>query len=278
MTTFVVSILTTNKDLSSTRITNLKRLFPESRYVVRVDQCIPPSSLVSTTAYTAQQQAETICINKILSESRTQYPSAYVLIIKDTSITVSTSEQIYQLLNQATEQAGWELFYLTKWLDRCDLYGIPQNVKNKTYTFINTFSPNGFQAIMFSPRGRDVILGEIPMKNGKLFPPVTQPIEIQLNSNIANGNIIAISTVPNAFEYDISLATNTADFEKANLCSDVSLTGGINQNGGSGTEQTGMSFIWYVIIIIMVILIVVALWYLFGGNHPKEKKKEEFNL
>lgn len=273
MPTFVVSILTT--DPNSTRVANLKRLFPDSRYIVRVDTCIPPSTLVNTITFTSQQQAESICVNKILTESREQYPEAYVLILKDTSVTVSTMEQIYQLLNQATEQAGWELFYLTKWNDRCDLYGIPQNVKNKTYTFINTFSPNGFQAIMFSPRGRDIIIGVIPMKNGKLFTPVTQAIEIQLNSNIANGNIIAISTIPNIFEYNISLATNSADYEKANLCSATSIAG--SRNRTVTTEQTGMSLLWYIIIIIMIILIVVALWYLFGGNHPKKKEVEEFN-
>jgi len=269
---FIINILTT--DVNSNRVNNLKLLFPTTRYVVRVISCIPPKSLVDTTTYTAQQQAETICVTNILNDCRLTYPNSYVLIIKDTSVTVSTADQIYQLLNQATEQAGWDLFYLTKWLDRCDLYGVPQNVRNKTYTFINTFSPNGFQCIMFSPRGRDVILGIIPMNNGKTFTPITQPIEIQLNSNISNGNIVAISTIPNVFDYDVSLATTSADFEKMNTCSANSVIGNNVTNTGT-SDKTPLSFIWYIIVIIMIILIVVALWYIFGGNHDK-KKKEEF--
>lgn len=270
MSKFIVTILTTDKN--STTVSNLKRLFPDSRYTVLIEECIPPANLVDTINYTALQQSETICVNKILTENNSNYPDSYSLIIKDTSVTVSTADQIYQLLNQVTQQAGWELFYLTKWLDRCDLYGIPQNVKNKTYTFINTFSPNGFQAIMFSPKGRDVILGKIPMKNGKLFPPVTQPIENQFNQNISNGNITAISTIPNLFEYDINQATTIADFQKGSMCSpNIGVTSTI-----AGTDQTPLSFIWYIIILIMIIVIIFAIWYLTGGNHEKKTDKEDF--
>lgn len=268
MNKFVVVILT--KDKKSTRVANLSRLFPSDNYVLIIRDCIPPSSLVNTTTYSAQQQAETMCINNVLSECRTKYPLSYVTILEDTSVTTSTAEQIHQILIQATQQAGWELFYLCKWLDRCDLYGIPQNVKNKTYSFVNTLSPNGFQAIMFSPRGRDIILGIIPMKNGKLFPPVTQPIAVQLNNNISNGNITAISTIPNVFEYNVNLATNSADFQKGTLCQPV------NTPSTSTTDQTALSFMWYIIMIIMIILLVVALWYLFGGNHAKKDKGEDY--
>ena len=257
---FVVTILTTNVESGDAR--DLSLLFPKSKYKVRIEECIPPLSLVDTENYSAQQQAETLCIDKILSMDKQKYPDCYSLIIKDTSVTVSTPEQIYQLLIQATQQSGWELFYLTKWLDRCDLYKNPQEIKNRTYSFINTFSPNGFQAIMLSPKGRDVILGEIPMKNGRFFPPVTQPIEVQLNENISAGNITAISTIPNIFEYDVNKATTEEDYLKGTLCSPESIEGRIF----SRTDPTPLSFIWYVIVIIMIILAAIAFWYLTGGN------------
>jgi len=112
---------------------------------------------------------------------------------------------------------SWEIFYLANWLDRCDLYRSFSNADD-LIKIAKTFSPNGLQAMLFSPRGRDMLLGRIPMRNHEFFTPIRFPLSQQLNENIQCGNISSITTTPNFFNYNVTLAKTKPDLLKLCEC------------------------------------------------------------
>lgn len=142
----------------------------------------------------------------------------------------------------------WDLFYLCKWLDRCDLYKTCTKVKNLT-RIVKTESPLGLQAIVFSPSGRDMVLGKKKMRNCEYFPPILLPLGDQLNLAIEDKAMKAITVTPNLFEYDVLLSKFTTDLLK--LC-ECRLPEEIEEEEDN---QGIIPLIWFIIVVVGVILL-----------------------
>ena len=139
---------------------------------------------------------------------------------------------------------------MCRWLDRCDLY--QELAKSDGVTkIVRTFSPLGLQAIMYSPVGRDIIIGKKPMVTKpyiEYFTPIEPPLGDQLNKEISSGNLSAICMVPNIFEYNVLLAQTDSDLFKMADCR-------LAEDPEEETHSPGIApFLWFVCIVIGIIL------------------------
>lgn len=147
------------------------------------------------------------------------------------------------------KKTQWDIFYLADWLDRCDLYKSYTRL-NELIKIVKTISPNGIQALLFSPRGRDIVLGVRPMNNGQLFTPINFPLTQQLNANIELKNISAITTTPNFFNFNVLNAKVVPDLLKTCECREPE----INKSVGA------IPFFWF---IILSVIILTLAWYFY---------------
>ena len=149
----------------------------------------------------------------------------------------------------------WEVAYLADWLDRCDLFRKLSKSTDLT-KWVKTFSPNGIQAQLWSPVGRDIVLGRTPMKSGNFFTPINAPLSQKLNKNIELGNISAITTSPPFFYFDETLATLTTDLDKSCFCRQPDST---SPNGA----------ISFAVFAILASLLIVFAWFVYitWGKH-----------
>ena len=199
--------------------THLYELFERNRLFKVVNYNCKGSTIgISDVVTEANQMVDA------LENARYNYPHHYCILIKDTSVTNSTPNEIadiiltaIQLNRNNNKKDNWDLCYLCKWLDRCDLYkevakidGIPKIVK--------TFSPLGLQAVLYSPNGRDIVLGRRKMCNGEYFTPISPPLGEQISQEIGLENISAVAIIPNLFDYNIMAAQIDLDVLKLAEC------------------------------------------------------------
>ena len=114
---------------------------------------------------------------------------------------------------------------------------------------VKTQSPHGVQALLFTPGGRDVILGAKPMKNGDFFK-ARESLSKSLNVHIVKGDLDAFCVVPNLIAYDISLALEDRDYLKVNECAPVL---SLKVPGSSSVNI-------YVAALIIIILLILIIW------------------
>jgi hypothetical protein len=198
-----------------------------------------------------------------LTSEKPHYEDTYIILCKNTAVSSSDSQIILDVLEHVIEENehhknSFDLFYLSKWLDRCDQYS---NIKelNHGLKVINTNSPNGFHCVMFSPRGRHKFLKSYhPDKH----PITDRPLAQVLNSRISykddkhEGVFIATSTTPTLLNYDVTEGRgDPKNTLKTSECRDTH----IPTKPTVGKTTSNMGFFWFIII---TILIVLAAWFL----------------
>jgi len=202
-----------------------------------------------------------------LNDAYCNYPKNYCILIKDTSVTNSTSHEIGDIVLTAIglnrtgcKKDNWDLCYLTKWLDRCDLYetlekidGVPKIVK--------TFSPLGLQAVLYSPKGRDIVLGREKMRNGEYFTPITPPLGEQLANEIYLENISAAAIVPNLFDYNVMVAQMDVDLLKLAECRLPD-----DKDNSVDVSVGPIPFYWFLVVVVGIILL-AWFFYQFIGKY-----------
>ncbi|GAH47443.1 unnamed protein product [marine sediment metagenome] len=189
-----------------------------------------------------------------LENSHIYYPDQYSILIKNSSVTNSTSNEIANLVllaislnKNGCKKDNWELCYLCRWLDRCDLYTELAKLDGVTKV-VRTHSPLGLQAIMYSPVGRDIVLGHRRMKDGDYFTPIETSLGDQLNREISLGNISAACMIPNLFEFNVMLARTELDIFKLSDCRLPAEE--IEEESSPGI----IPFLWFVSITVGIIL------------------------
>ena len=241
---------TQTPDTSTSR--SLEKLFERNRIFKVIKIPSKKRNLGITDAIT-----EANLVIDALHNARKRFPQDFCIIIKDTSVTNSTTEEIVKIILTAIDinkdikqckKHEWQLCYLCRWLDRCDLYTEEAKIKGVTKV-VKTLSPFGIQAIMFSPEGRDIVLGKRKMNNGKFFTPIELPLGDQFNENIGLGNITATCVVPNLFEFNVMLSTNDLDFLKLSECRQPEVEEEPFVSPGA------VPFLWFVVIVASIILL-----------------------
>jgi hypothetical protein len=196
-------------------------------------------------------------IRAALIESAERSPIDYCILIRDTSITSFSQEEIVKIVQ---ETMRGDIVYLTRWEDRCDqLVDVEEiYISEKTSVkFTQTISPKGLQAIMLGPKLRDFI-------RGADFKYETFLGEI-LTDLIEKGVIKGHAFIPNIFNFDaVRYATNMDEFKRLNICREI--------NAPTNISQVGAETYFYLTAIIG--FFIVAGWgmYLLG---PEPRKKKE---
>lgn len=208
--------------------------------------------------------------NTLLNYSDTDY----VIICKDTVVSSMPSDAIYDVLEEAIKRNNdtsnnyeFDMFYLGKWMDRCDQYTNQIDVGNTGLKIVNTISPNGVMCIMFSPKGRKKFL--------EIYDINTNPILNQTESNkqtlghylhhriglqtnylndipVLQQKFYTITSVPSLINFDISKRKNDNEFIKTVECRNTQ-----QEVKNTSSSQSNMSFFWFVIILIIIFIVVL---------------------
>lgn len=237
-----VHVYILSDDPQKEKVDRLKRLFGHEMFIVNVlsPQCDAKSEF---------DCEHSRCI-AALNDSYRNNSSDYTIVIKDTSISSATHDSMAEIVNTIVNSGDFDICYLCKWTDRCDLYTNKTPIENTTALIAKTQSPNGIQALLFSPQGRDIILGTKPMKNGKYFEMnKSSNLGYYLNQEILKNNISSICIVPNLISYDVTEAKSNADYRKSIECETPDNLQD-NVPGSSG---------WFFTLLV-IILIVIIIW------------------
>jgi hypothetical protein len=250
----VVLVYILSNESKSDRVYQLQSLFSSSLFQVEVVN-------IPNTIYTPHETIDSLDsdsrVLSVLNKSYSHHGNRFTLIIKDNSTTNCSCDDIDEIVSAAIERYydndHWDICYLTKWLDRCDLYSHKTTIDKKSTVFVKTRSPHGVQAMLFSPHGRNIILGYKSFHDGSFFH-LNKSLSTVLNSYIEHGLFKAICAFPNVFEYDVTTAKGVTDLAKLSQC---------RRPENNGKKSPGaFPFIVFLAVVIGTILLVWALYYL----------------
>lgn len=246
------------------RAQNLAQLFDTKLFEVEMISISSPSRIVRSNF-----DLEAYRVLEVLKKSD---PDRSCLYLKDNNVSNSSKKAISRITKAILKKSNWDLAYYTYWLDRCDLYGrngfIPYQIPSTSSYLVKTSSPNGIQALMFSPHGKKIILGKEKMKNGQ-YLVINSSLSNSLRIAIEKGYISALAVVPTVFEFNQLLSKSVSDLAKSCACRRP------NKTGNTTTKQSGLlaelnPIFWFIGIVFLVILILWSLYYL--GRRPSNKK------
>lgn len=172
------------------------------------------------------------------------HPKDNFIIVRDDSITNVQSENIIKIINNNLKLKDFDVLFLCKWDDQCQMYTEKVDLESGGFT-VKTQYPGGLQAIYFTPVGRDIILGRHPMSDGRTFF-ISQSLSDQIRTEIKKGRINARAIVPNIIGFDIRSATNNNDFLKLNECRQVTQS--------DNTNSSTSTYLWFFLIVLIIII------------------------
>jgi hypothetical protein len=256
-----VAVYLLASDVNATRTAKLSKLFAEPLFSVNVMAISPPSNLTPEEKMSVKDLVEAYRVKWCLKDAENRYPRNHVIIVKDTSAAEASPKQVADVVSAATNNGVWDVCYLSKWMDRCDLYTDKKPINQTMTTLVKTMAPNGLQALIVSPKGRDVILGNKPMKNGKMFDMLSGPLAQKLNENIVNGNLDATATVPNLLSFDVNSANKPEDYLKTHECL-------VPADASKKLQELGRrNSSWYWLLLIIVIIVLLLIWFFWSKKH-----------
>lgn len=235
----------------SERVKTVKRIFNDPRFNVAVVSVLPTESADDVKSGNANDdmRIEHHRVMRSLNDAHINHPKSHCIVVKDTTITSATSKDIGDIVSKFVVKDDMDISYLCKWMDRCDLYTHREQVLSGGSMIVKTQSPNGIQCVLFSPHGRDIVLGRRKMTDGNIFK-LLRPHDIgySLNKEILNNNISASAVVPNLVDYDPTAARCNDDYNKGSEC--------VNPDDGASEGSSATSFWWILLLIILIIIIV----------------------
>jgi len=192
-------------------------------------------------------------LSQCLGDAKRNHPDSFVIVIQRNSICSGNKKTVREAVSTAISRLQFDIFYLCKWMDKCQLYTDIYNWEN--YFTAKTQAPNGTQAILLSPRGVDVILGKKPMENGQTFNGKGNTGEL-LRENITSGNISASCLVPNLFDFDIRTSLSNSDYSRLTQCQDIPPS--TTQSSSSNTSFGAFLIVLFLFIILVAFIIAQA--------------------
>lgn len=174
-----------------------------------------------TPGITSDQQ-EYNSVKSALNHAFKTDPGAFSILIKEESATTASPDSIASIVNSAIHTTGWDICYLCKWNDDCSSHSDKMHIAGSTTTIARTYYPSGIQALLFSPKGRDILRSEKKLIDGTLFKYTSGSLSDILRNYIAERKIIADVVNPNLFEFDIAFAQSPMDYAKTHECADNS--------------------------------------------------------
>lgn len=232
----LISLFTHNEMLPQNLIPNMTSI------EVGVLQ-ISPDSVKKGDTY------DRVALMSLVSE---QKDNTFLIFVKSTTVSVLSSnsliKMIYDLCDEymksaSGDKAHFDLMYLAKWSDRCDLFKPVANVFNSTATLVETSSPQGLQSIIISPEGGTKL-------KAKLTEPRDYPVSMTLSHLVNKGQLKALTTTPNVMEFGAQYSTSPSDYMKSKECVEPP-TG----NDKPSPKSSNLSLFVFVIIFLVVIAV-----------------------
>ena len=180
----------------------------------------------------------------------------YTLICLDKIVTLCNTTQIYDYLEYVIDNINFDIFYLTSWCDRVDLYSDIHELNN--CKIVKTFSTHGTSCLLFSPFGRKKFLDRIKPCNYR-------SLDFVLHENIRCFE--TYTSLPSLFEFDITCRESDLEFVKLSKCREIPSY--VRPISVSRRNTTTLNVFWFILILI-IILCVAAMLLSFnkgsGGN------------
>jgi hypothetical protein len=180
----------------------------------------------------------------------------FVVYVKTSTVSSVDSNSLVKLIydlsdgfmkTPTTDKSHFDLMYLAKWSDRCDLQRSIGTVFNKTVNLVETSAPHGIQAVLISPDG-------ITKLKAKLANPIGYPVSFALTRLIGDNFLKALTTSPNVMSFGAQYATTSIDYVKTHECEVPP-----DDNGKPTPKSSNLTLF----IFIIVFLVVVAVFYFF---------------
>lgn len=264
------------------RSEDLRHLFEESIFAVNIVEISVPPNIYPKLK---REDAEDLYrIKWCLNDARDKNLDEHIIIIKDTSITNASSQDIAQIIAYTQRMGCWDICYLCKWMDRCDLYTDKINIPGHSIAVTKAYSPDGCQALFLSPRGRDIVLGHYPLINGDYLDIGSDPklsLSIILSKAIKDDQLQAVCLVPNLF--NINTANINSDTNKFRECLHDTITNnGSNNSNSTSTSTNGSNTstpsantarCWWgwLIFLVFFFLIIVLIFAFLNSNTRKDR-------
>lgn len=144
--------------------------------------------------------------------------TAYTIVITDSVICTHGSKFVTSIIENCLEMDTFDLAYLFKYHDKCQMHTSVSDCGQSS--IVRTHSPKGLDAILYSPRGRDRVIGKKNLPNGKKLKKKT--LEKSMTNAIFEGQLYALAVTPNLFEYDIYTNSRCPeDYQRRNECAPI---------------------------------------------------------
>jgi hypothetical protein len=181
-----------------------------------------------------------------------------VLYITDTSITDADAATIEAIVTSLLTNE-WDVCYLSKWLDSCDLYTEKKQINSNGTILVNAVNPHGLQAILVRP-DRFIVqqnTGEVSLKDGTKIE-FENTISQTLQKLISNKKIIATTVSPNLFSVDPSTIERKEDWVKLNECRDPRRPSDVQPQQ---SQAVTMNSIWVWVFALLLVALILFLMF-----------------
>lgn len=227
-----------------------------------------------------------------LKKARKLAPASPVLVVTNRMTVKSgiASAGIAELTKEALAIPGWNICYLGRYMDLCQLNSAidPKTDPGRlTPIFMKTFAPNGLEANLYTPLGRDMVLGKKTLANGQKLSNKGD-LNATVRDAIHSSNISAICSSPGIFSYDIhNNATRNTDYLKVNECAAFDMMtppgqglpeGAAQRKGssGGGGKQAGFQIpgpVYFVFLVFLILLIAWCIYWIWPGKTQSEAER-----
>ena len=218
-------------------VERLENLFSSPLFNVKV--VVIPKKLENQTTSSIEETYIKLCLQQSQS-------SRSVICIKDSSVTTIAPDDLERLCTYI-QRRDFDLFYLCRWQDFCQKITDISSVPGININIGRTYNPHGFQAVYFSQNGKDVLLGNSPMRNKQFLDSFCMALSTEIHS----GNIVAYCTLNNVFNFDIVRAVSNLDYLKTHECAVV--------NSTDQDISTNNGILWFLLLLAIVIVISYAI-------------------
>lgn len=150
------------------------------------------------------------CIDERIIDCLKRCNTENCIILTDKLICLHGSRSVKKIIENCLSVPDFDIAYLFKYKDKCQMH---TPIKTSSpISIVRSHSPNGVEAILYSKNAIDIILGRKTMSSGKKFKK--NYIDKSLNKAIYEGEITAIATTPNLFEFDIEHHSSSTEYYK----------------------------------------------------------------
>ena len=235
----LVSLFTHNQTLAKSLIPNMDNIEVKP-FLVPADRLKPGDTYDHLTLMTLLAD---------VNDSKT-----FVVYVKSSTVSTLDANSLVKLIydlcdnymkSASGDKSHFDVMYLAKHADRCDLFNPISNVFNNTVNLVETSAPQGLQSLLISPDGAHKI-------KSKLEKPLNYPVSLALTQLVGKNYLKALTTTPNVMSFGSQFAVTSSDYIKTHECETPS-----NENGKPTPKSSNMSLF----IFIVIFLVVIAIFY-----------------